>query len=62
MWYIVPFVIGDEPVVAALAHEPDHLVRMHVALAEQREHHQPQRGEAVDGIGLVLDRIDIRVD
>ena len=58
VWYIVPFVIGDEPIVAAVPHQPDHLVRVHVALAEQREHHHPERREAVDGILHRLLRVD----
>ena len=40
----------DEAVVAPLAHQPHHLVGMHVAFAEQREDHQAQRREAVDGV------------
>lgn len=40
----------DDAVVVPMAHEPDHLVRMHLALAQQREHHHPERGEAGGGI------------
>ena len=32
----------DEAIVVADPHQPDHLVGMHVALAEQREHHHPR--------------------
>ena len=39
-----------EPIVPALTHEPHHLVGVHVALAEKREHHQPQRGQAIDSV------------
>ena len=48
MWYSVPLVIVHQAVVAPLAHEPDHLVGVHVAFAEQREDHHAQRREPVD--------------
>ena len=34
-----------EPVVAPVAHQSHHLVRVHVALAQQREHHHTERRE-----------------
>lgn len=37
----------DQTVVAADPQEPDHLVRMHVALGEQRQQHQAEGGEPV---------------
>jgi hypothetical protein len=40
VWYIVPLVT-DDAVVVTVPHQPDHLVGVHVVLAQQREHHHP---------------------
>jgi hypothetical protein len=41
----------DEAVVAPLTHEAHHLVGMHVALVEQRQHHHRERREPGERIG-----------
>jgi hypothetical protein len=50
---VVQGAVGDrgQPVVVALAHQPDHLVGVHVALTEQGQHHDTQRCEAVGAVG-----------
>jgi hypothetical protein len=38
-----------DAIVVTVPHQPDHLVGVHVVLAQQREHHHSQRCEPVHG-------------
>ena len=38
----------DDAVVVPLAHQPDHLVGVHIVFAQQRQNHDPQRREPID--------------